>query len=288
MKLRPTYSCLPFVGFTLIELLVVIAIVGILASLLLPALSRSKAAAQSAACKSNLSQLGVALTLYVHDFGKYPGPAMSQSDGIQSDGMTGFINSGWVTPLSIYVGKREAINPLNGDYRQTRIKTVFNCPAVPMHPALPTIENPIGELVYATSYGYNITGTGWVPGQGKHLGLSPTFHGAVLSQGLIFPEHPFSQEARIVWVSESEVRMPAEMVAIGDGYQKYSSLWVEIVPKEAHTQEGRTIGDIHREGANVVFCDGHVEYNKKQKWIEPTEGARRRWNKDNQPHSETW
>ena len=262
-------------GFTLVELLVVIAIVGILAALLLPALSAAKAKAQGIQCGNNLSKLGIALEQFVSDYHGYP--AASEMVDLPS----GFPNSkeGWEGDLEAYAGKlqwkttRHPIQPTGP----------FHCPSS-NPPPVPTWP----EGICCLDYGYNVFGISRKMDTEGSLGLSRQIKFDT-HKGAPYPLSPYEINGL---VSGSDIVSPSDMMAIGDGFQGDSRaigdgndwLWRRS-GVEDRAGSTRRAHRRHQGKANVVFCDGHVESpTLKFMFEETTDTALARWNRDNLPH----
>jgi prepilin-type processing-associated H-X9-DG protein len=115
-------------AFTLAELLIVVSTIGVLTALLGPTLVRAKNSAKSTACKSNLRQIGIGLTLYLDTFRRFP---LEQTcDASDNAVCIGY----WWSDLLPYTGS----NP-----------KLFACPQ---------------DDYFLPSYAYNVNGTGHLVG----------------------------------------------------------------------------------------------------------------------------
>ena len=103
-------------GFTLVELLVVIGIIAFLIAMLLPALNKARQAAQSAACLSNLRQLGIGYALYVNENNGYLPYYYYRETPVSS------VTWYW-TYIANALGTRDATS-------KTKLPKVFSCPTV--------------------------------------------------------------------------------------------------------------------------------------------------------------
>lgn len=249
-------------AFTLIELLVVITIIAILAAMLLPALSRSKANAQSTACKNHLHQMGFALRMYVDDNRTYPYWIFYHYNGLGQQN--------WSYVLRPY-------------YPLDWANSGYHCPAYKGVVSSPFMPSSVYGVEYRGSYSYNIAGTGtgvydsgnYGPGSNGEL-----FHGL----GGTDLSNPYP-------VRESAIAMPSDMFAMMDsrglpfppsaGFvgADFTYCWPTVQALAKPPQHGKNF--------NVSFCDGHVLAVKLTDLFNPTNTARN-WNSDHEPHPEGW
>ena len=252
------------VAFTLLELLVVVAIIGILAALLLPALSAAKSSGRSATCKNHLRQMGLALQMYVHEHqNKYPyyagppGPAYGDATVIGGSAAGGLY---WSSQLQPYCPMRWT-------------NSASHCPGYKGANAGPEFYDAQGGLERLGSYGYNLDGVRSDDRTNGHFGLGPVI---------------FWKGAHAV--SEAEVKVPSEMFAIGE------SRFLNANANQAPGGKDQLICGLpgepydpsrHGKNYNQLFCDGHVTGINPQVLFNPTNTGPM-WNYDHQPHPELW
>ncbi|MFA5646534.1 MAG: prepilin-type N-terminal cleavage/methylation domain-containing protein [Candidatus Ratteibacteria bacterium] len=215
-------------GFTLIELLVVIAIIAILAAMVLPALSKARERARQAVCMNNLKQLHIVLQMYTLDYDSCF-PFIIQSGATQI---------WWTDHISLY-----SMGKVNAKTSQQMVR----CPggAYYMYSRTP--------LYF--SYGYNNF-------------MRPRAN-ALAEFGTATASARANVERCTLNVAKVE-RFSSVTALFADNYgRKWTTSAADQkgmlrIDVDHASQQSIGANGVHRDGMNVLFVDGHVEWTNKR------------------------
>jgi prepilin-type N-terminal cleavage/methylation domain-containing protein len=254
-------------AFTLIELLVVIAIIAILAALLLPALSRSKANANSAQSKSNLRQLGLGFSFYTADnVETYPAAALDGNDNTQYT---------WDTALHPYISGNKLSQAVldSGAVDQSLVAKVLRCPN-DIGPDSYWVANApnLGRRTYAMNAigPQDIAIAAWgsklpkpVDGVGIYWNNIPTTHSGAPGYKTSVVQRPAGTINLVEEPSGDNVCgnvWPSISVAPAN-FSDNSQGWGECYQTDAndYVNQGLALYKIQDKHFEYLFFDGHVE-----------------------------
>lgn len=226
-------------GFTLIELLVVIAIIAILASMLLPALSRAKAKALTTKCFANLKNLGLATQMYSMDYNEnVPG------DTFQLGYFFASLLAPYIAGPKIDPAKLQNTASLTEAYRQM---PVFRCPAV-------KTGKPGATNDYVLTYTVNSIDF-------EKFRATRTYDSIAFQKASAVPGGP-SQLAYLM-----EINTTTGGIRAGDygGWNVWNPIDTTFGPKGFPNPQPRMIhanDKRHLGQTTLVFLDGHTEVRK--------------------------